>query len=148
VEIVLSKGHVALLSDEDSMLAEHRWCSDTRTNGRVYAKRTVTVSGKAHKIYLHRVVLCAGSGDIVDHINGNTLDNRRENLRIVSASKNQLNRGTQRNSKTGVKGVSWHQARRKFRAELQFLGKKRHLGYFLSLQEAEEAYVKAAKELT
>ncbi|MGZ6360767.1 MAG: HNH endonuclease signature motif containing protein [Ktedonobacterales bacterium] len=66
--------------------------------------------GRATTTYLHRLIMDAPKGTTVDHINGDTLDNRRTNLRIVSNAENNANRqGAYSASKTGVRGVSTHQ---------------------------------------
>jgi hypothetical protein len=82
------------------------------------------------KVYLHRMVLKAQPGHIVDHINRDRLDNRRENLRFVTARENCENRGIQKNNKVGEKNIT---ARRgKFRVTKN--GK--YLGDFKTLAEA------------
>jgi len=59
-------------------------------------------------VFLHRFLLGEPPGMDVDHINGNTLDNRLENLRAISHAENTRNRkGPRRGSRSGVKGVSW-----------------------------------------
>jgi hypothetical protein len=63
---------------------------------------------KSKRIYLHRVIMDCPYDRVVDHINHDTLDNRKSNLRIVSASENQQNRkGARKGSKSGARGVSW-----------------------------------------
>lgn len=64
-------------------------------------------SGQAHTKYMHRLILDAPSGMVVDHINHNSLDNRRSNLRVCTHSENMYNRkGTDPRSRTGIQGVS------------------------------------------
>ena len=100
-------------------------------------------------IYFSRMVMDAPKGMEVDHINRNTLDNRKKNLRIISHSGNMSNKGAYKNSKTGVAGVYWHKHRKKYFVELK-TGTKRHcLGAFHTLEEAikarEEAETKYRK---
>jgi hypothetical protein len=97
------------------------------------------VSG--NNIKMHRILLDAGDGEIVDHINGNGLDNRRSNLRIVNFAQNAQNRGNQRNKLT-PKGVT--QIKNKFRARIRVKGILIHLGYFTSKKDAAKEYDKAA----
>lgn len=79
---------------------------------------------------LHRVIMDPPEGMVVDHINGNTLDNKRNNLRICTIATNNRNRGgsnrrivLSKNNKSGVMGVNFHKARNKWRAFKSFKGK-------------------------
>lgn len=91
-------------------------------------------------VRLHRIILGAADGQIVDHINGDKLDNRKQNLRIADKSTNGMNRGAQSNSKTGVKGVSWSKQKNKFRITCNVMGKQYHLGYAKTIEEAKSKY--------
>ena len=88
------------------------------------------------------------SGKQVDHINGNKLDNRKENLRVCSNSENQINRPAPKNSSTGYKGVCYHKRDKRFRAQITFGGITYRLGTFKTAIEGAIAYNKKAKELT
>lgn len=80
-------------------------------------------------------------GDLqVDHINGLTDDNRRENLRLVTRSENQHNRRS-------AKGYYLHKRDNKWRAKINLNGKEHHLGYYETEEEAREAYIKAKAKL-
>jgi len=85
--------------------------------------------------------------DQIDHKDGNGLNNRIENLRVVTNQENQKNRRMQRSNTSGVTGVCWDKARGKWRAQIHIDGKKKHLGYFADIDEAAEAYRKAADEI-
>lgn len=81
---------------------------------------------------------------IVDHINHDTLDNRRLNLRVVTRSQNSQNRrGAQAGNKTGIRGVSWNKAARKFTAQIYINKARKHLGSFSTARAASIAYQKA-----
>lgn len=96
-------------------------------------------------VALHRWLINAPSGLLVDHINHNTLDNRRTNLRLATDSENQQNRsGAESKSKSGIRGVHWRDSCRKWVAEIRVNRKKKHIGYFNSAEEADKA-VKAAR---
>lgn len=80
----------------------------------------------------------------VDHINGDDRDNRPENLRLATYPENGRNRGVQRNNRLGVKGVT--RAKAGYKAHIKVLGKHTYLGYFSTIEEADQAY-KAAADL-
>lgn len=107
------------------------------------------IGGRHNKehVFMHRFIMMAPEGLEVDHINGNRLDNRECNLRIVTPSKNQYNRRMQRNNKTGYKGVSFDRSRGKFMASISANGKQINLGRFKTAEEAARAYNQAALEL-
>lgn len=104
-----------------------------------YAKATYPGPDGKHKhINIHRLIVDAPDGLVVDHRNHNGLDNRKDNLRIVTTAFNNLNRrGAARNSTTGFRGVS--KAPVGWRARLS-RGKKRYeLGNFPTPEQASEA---------
>lgn len=89
------------------------------------------------RIYLHRWILGYEGYDFIDHINGDPLDNRKSNLRIVKPYQNSQNRKTSvNNNSSGVRGVYWEQ--NKWRARIMIRGKRRNLGYFETIKEAKE----------
>ena len=97
---------------------------------------------------MHRVIISAVPGQIVDHINRDTLDNRRGNLRIVTARQNVLNsRLLQAHNRSGYRGVCWQSDRRKWRATIHVNRRNIHLGWFHCPEEAARAYDFAAKQL-
>ena len=95
-------------------------------------------------ITLHRLVLGFPKG-IIDHIDGNCLDNRKSNLRVVSYSENRRNSSKQRNTKCKYRGVyERKEAKGKYRAQIRFSGKIINLGTFKCEIEAAKVYDKAA----
>ena len=90
-------------------------------------------------IKIHNYIMNPEEGYIVDHINGNGLDNRRENLRIVTQQQNAFNRAIQTNNTSGHKGVSLVKRNNKWLARIGFNGKRIVLGTFDSYEEAVEA---------
>jgi HNH endonuclease len=144
--IQLTQGQFAKVSPEDfERLSAYRWnawwCKHTRS---FYAMRHGR-TGEPTKVRMHRQVLGLGLGDSidVDHINHDTLDNRRPNLRTCSRSENCRNQGVRRNNKLGIKGV--HQLPSgKFHAQIMLKGKKHPIGTFDTAEEAGDAYQKKA----
>lgn len=110
-----------------------------------YPATTVGSGKRAYKLYLHRFVMKASSGTIVDHANGNHLDNRRTNLRLASKAQNTVNTGKLKTNRSGFKGVSKKGTR--FRAFVHKDGKTIFIGSFGSAKAAACAYNREAKKL-
>jgi hypothetical protein len=86
--------------------------------------------------------------EYIDHINNNRLDNRLENLRFVSSSENSMNRKISNKNTSGVKGISFYKKyNNKYRVQIWFNNKSKHIGYFNSLDEATTARRQKANEL-
>jgi hypothetical protein len=98
------------------------------------------------EILLHRFIVNCPAGKCVDHINGNTLDNRRENLRICTQAENRCNSRIQNNNTSGYKGVSWSEGHKKWRSQIKLNKKIIHLGYFNTPEEAYAAYCAASEK--
>lgn len=96
---------------------------------------------------MHRLLMTSPTGTMVDHINGNGLDNRKENLRVVTNSQNLMNRGKNKNNTSGYKGVLWDKVRNKWIALIGFNNKNIYLGRFFTKNEAAFAYNAKAEEL-
>jgi hypothetical protein len=99
--------------------------------------KQVYIKNKPYK--LHRVIFMMHHGyvgDQIDHIDGNSLNNKIENLRVVTNSQNQLNRKISKNSKTKFKGVSKHAQVEKYMVRLKVNGKERYFGLFEDLELA------------
>lgn len=96
---------------------------------------------------MHRLIMNAQKGEQVDHINHDTLDNRKSELRFCSYAQNQYNQGRRSNNTSGCKGVSLHKPSGKWQAQIALNGKTIHLGLFATKEEAYTAYCNAALEL-
>lgn len=139
-EIPLSQGKVAWVDDEDyERVIEYKWYANLI--GKVwYAVRT-----KSRKtVSLHQFVM--GEKNI-DHINGDGLDNRKENLRVCTHQQNRANSNLYANNSSGFKGVSWYKNYEKWEAYIRIDGKKKRLGYFDSLIRAACVYDDAARQV-
>ncbi len=126
------------------------WYKHAKSFYAVRSVRTVTDGHVTIRIEsMARFLLGLGPGDPrqADHIDGDTLNNTRGNLRIASIAENVRNRRRQCNNTSGFKGVSWCRASNKWRACIAVNGKNIHLGLYLIPQLAHEAYCKKAHEL-
>lgn len=135
IEIHLTKGCVALIDAVDAAWATHNWLALCPTPNHVYA-------AKDKGTLLHRCVLDAPPGYDVDHRNGNTLDCRRENLRIVTHKDNLRNRKVSAINKSGYTGVHFKRREQRWEARLG----PTWLGYFDTAEEANAARLKAEAE--
>lgn len=132
-KISLTQGKFALVDDKDfDRINGWKW---SLLQGR-YAHRS---AGKAGWLRMHRVVMDASAGDVVDHINGDGLDNRRRNLRLCTQQQNSLNRSHNKNSRSGHKDIFWDKSREKWFVQIMNQGKKYTVGRYGLLEEAIEA---------
>lgn len=143
-EIKLTQNQVAIVDDEDfARLSKFKWHAGWQWQGKLfYAVRSAPQDddGKQSKIIMHREIMDAPAGLVVDHINHDTLDNRKCNLRICTQSENSMNRkGAKRNSKSGIRGVSWDKNRNKWHVMIGANKKMMHVGYFNEVDAAADA---------
>lgn len=147
ITIELTKGYKTTF-DRKRHLADLKWYARLDCDGRPYAVRAGTrIQGTRKVRYLHREIIDAKSEELVDHINGNTLDNRIENLRICTRAENQRNRGKQKNNTSGYKGVFWDKQRQRWLVQIRYLGKSINLGRTDDLVEGAHIYDRKALEL-
>lgn len=102
-----------------------------------------TINGKS--VSLHRIVMNYPRLH-VDHINGNKLDNRKSNLRLVTQAQNNCNCSKRLNCLSIYKGVTFHKRNNKWQAQIVKNKKNHHLGYFKSEVNAAQAYNFAAEK--
>ena len=93
---------------------------------------------------LHRLILNAPDCYDVDHINGNTMDNRKCNLQLVTEQQNAAKGKLYSANKSGYRGVTWHMAGSKWRTQITVNGRSIHLGIYDTKEEAALAYNEAA----
>ena len=127
----------ALVDDQDAELAKLRWHRQAREG---YAVHSFKADGRVGTVLLHREVMDAPKGMEVDFINGDRLDCRRENLRIVTRAEQQQNLGPMRHGRSSkFRGVSFDAARGLWKAQAQIAGRKHHLGLFEREEDAATA---------
>ena len=116
------------------------WCANyDESINNYYIKYNKYVDGKFEHILLHRLIMNPPDGLEVDHISRNTLDNRRNNLRVVTRSINCINRKTKSNKKyKAPSGVSFHKPSNKWRVRMTINGKTKQYGVFDTVDEAIE----------
>lgn len=144
---MLTQGQLALVDDDDfEQLNAHKWYAwwNPHTQS-FYAERNDYSSGKKRTILMHRQIVGAVFGSVVDHINHDTIDNQRCNLRVCLSGENQRNTRKQRNGKSLFKGVSRHSLTEKWRARIHVNGREIALGLFDSPESAAKAYDAAAR---
>lgn len=145
--INLTQGYQAIVDNVDSDLAHLNWCAHySKFTDSYYADSRH--SGKLHVVIMERLIgRKLISGELVDHYNGDTLDNRRDNLRIATSSQNKANMNKPKTNTSGYKGVSWHKPLNKWRVQIKVMGVSMHIGYFNDVRDAANAYNDKAYEL-
>jgi hypothetical protein len=142
-EIPLTQGYVAIVDadDYDRVMAAGNWFAVVDHHTQYATHKIRRGDGTRTKQSLHTFLTGWG---IVDHRNGDGLDNRRANLRPASVSENAMNRGLAANNTSGFKGVS--RKRNRWQAAIKLDGNTRYLGMFATPEEAARAYDAAARE--
>jgi len=134
-----NKSFIIDKESKDLLLGKY-WCVNYRNE--VNSKSIVEGT-----IKLHRVLM--GVNDpkqIIDHINGDTLDNRLSNLRIVTPLENAWNINPVSNNSSGRRGVYWIKSRKRWQAEIKCNGIKHHLGFYKNLEDAIKAREKGEEK--
>lgn len=145
--ICLSTKQYSLVSDEDyEKVNKYKWYGCVKKNGNVYARRKQWIrdqdrptivnhprkKGEKRVVYgyykdisIHRFIMNAPDNMEVDHINGNTLDNRRENLRLATKNQNMMNAKRRKDAKNPIKGIIYDKKNNAFRPFISINGKMR-----------------------
>lgn len=145
--IPLTKGYEAVVDAADvPLVGQYNWHAHGNRHW-VYAYRNVKRGNKVTKIMLHRIIMRAPDGMMVDHADGDGLNNRRSNLRLATNSENQRNRRPCPASSSNLKGVTWHAGVSKWQAQIKLNGRSKYLGLFATQEAAHAAYSQAASEL-
>lgn len=136
-KIITKEGKEVLVDDEDfEYLSEFDW-------GMAKDYPRTTIQNTSY--YLHKMVMGVSSDSLVDHVDGNTLNNQKSNLRKCSKLENSRNRKLSKRNKSGYKGVTWYSRNEKWRASISVNNKVLWLGLFVNPVDAAIAYDLAAK---
>lgn len=143
ISVTFSNGKVAFCVDEDMTMNLDSWSWELQKG---YVRGTKKGTMGKTRAFLHRIVIGAPlrSDEMIDHINGNRLDNRLCNLRVVKADKNALNRKTKLGK---YRGVYFNPKKNLYQGYVVYQGKKHYVGYFKDRDIAAEAVDKLRKDL-
>lgn len=137
IEIPIGRGLAAVIDDDDLLLVDNRRWYAMKSKYTTYAYSTSKPT-----IYMHRLILDAKPGQVVDHIDGNGLNNTRDNIRLCTQRQN-IQRSVKRKIRTSAyKGVYRH--RDKWSVAIIVNGVNKHLGTFRDEADAARAYDQAA----
>lgn len=142
--IKVTQNRYALVDDEDfEYLSQFKWYASKQGNT-FYAHRDSRnrKRDKGTIICMHREIMNSPK-DLVDHIDGNGLNNQKKNLRTCTRSQNSMNQKAHRDSTSKLKGVTFDKSRNKYAAQINFNGKKIYLGRFSVKEKAYQAYCEA-----
>jgi hypothetical protein len=135
--VPLTRGMMAIIDVCDiPLIAEYSW-SSADMDGWFYARTTLPDDSK---LLMHRLLLNVQAGELADHVNGFTLDNRRSNLRIATSWQNSGNALRHRDNTSGFKGVVRSVHGTAWTAQITHQGKNYYLGKFDDPAEAARAY--------
>jgi hypothetical protein len=145
--IPLTKGHEAIVDVCDLHLVD-KWNWYAKVDGNtLYAYRNDRSGARARSALMHREILQPKHGELTDHVNGNGLDNRRENLRIATKSQNGANSKPNKRNKAGYKGVHFNSRENRWAARIKHNKKLFSLGLFETAEQAASAYREASVNL-
>lgn len=153
VRIPLNHGKYALVDAEDAaQIARHRWYAsyDEARDGWIAKRGERLGSGRDMRVQsyqMHRVIMGAPPALGVTHLNGDTLDNRKMNLRLTTQQDRAARRRRNANNTSGYRGVALHKPTGKWRAYLTVEGDKRMLGYYATPEAAARVYDRVAWEV-
>ena len=144
--IPLTQSMFALVDVEDlGLVSGHNWFAKAYGDQVYAARHARDQSGARHEQRMHRAILPPPPGMVIDHINGNGLDNRRKNLRLASKAQNAQNMKAVCGS-SRFKGVYWSKHHSKWVSRIRSGGQTKVLGRFDTEEEAHKKYCLAALE--
>lgn len=134
-EITLTRNKITIIDDEDlELISRYKWYAHRNKSGNWYASSTINgVMTRMHSLLL-------GTRSLIDHKNGDGLDNRRENLRLATLSQNVANSKKRKGCTSQYKGVSWSKTENKWAAEIYINGTRIFIGLFSNEVLAAQSY--------
>lgn len=136
--------HEVIIDDEDyDKIKNYNWF--IMKQRKTYVFRNVRVDGKRRIELLHRRIMNFPPG-FIDHIDGNSLNNGKENMRVCNNAENLRNRGRQKNNKSGFKGVRLHSQNKNWVAQIRTNNVTKYIGVYETKEAAALAYNEAAKK--
>lgn len=137
----LSQGKYTIVDDADfEWLNQWKWYASKQGKAFYAVRHDIERDGKCLRIPMHRLIMNTPKGMVTDHIDGNTLDNRRVNLRACTNKENVRNRvSLDKRNKSGVTGVSFKKSNGKWVGNIMVDKKQIHLGLFENIEKAIEA---------
>lgn len=152
IQIPLTQGRVCAVDEIDGDLAELKWFAHKSRHvyyveRRPYIGSRKQITVKMHRLIMERILRRALSpSELVDHSNGNGLDNRRSNLRLATRTQNRVNSRRPSNNTSGYKGVYWDAQRNLWTAMIRVDGRLITIGDYATRDEAHDAYKIAVVE--
>lgn len=138
-------GVYAIVDDEDyERINENKWFT-APSGDKLYAIRHVRRSGGLISVNMAKLVMRYVGDKVVDHINGDSLDNRKCNLRLCTQLQNMKNLSLYKRNTTGHKGVSYRKESGRYRARITNDNKTYTIGHYKTAKEAAIAYNEVAK---
>lgn len=144
-KIKLTQGKYALVDDRDfDFLNQWKWFCHSRSGNHYVTRNLYNKKNKTQKqIHMHRLIMNTPKDKIIDHIDGNGLNNQRKNLRICTQIENIKNQGKKSNNTSGFKGISLRKDTNKYRVRINVDNKCINLGNYTSKLKAYEVYCEA-----
>lgn len=135
-EIKISKEYSALVDDEDyEELSKYKW----------KISKSKTIIYAVSQIFMHRLIMKTDKNESIDHIDHNSLNNTKSNLRIATDSQNRQNSNKQKNTTSKFKGVYWNKSTNLWQSNIFYDGKQHYLGRYKNEDDAGRAYDVEAK---
>lgn len=144
--------HVFIDDEDFEMISNINWCL-RKCGENFYAHSPKYIGGgranrKNFSQLMHKLVLPCNDSEVIDHIDGNGLNNQKINLRICTQQQNCFNRSRlNKNNISGYMGVTWHKKAEKYMASITKGGKRFYLGLYSSIEEAARTRDKKAIEM-
>lgn len=144
-------------SEYQELISNNSWGFDKQKNGIIYLMHGFpTAWGTRLNTKFHRIVaglvkiengiIIENKNELVDHVDGNSRNNKKSNLRICTRSQNAMNYGSPSNNTSGHRGVSWKKDKKKWKAYYSINQRQYHVGYYDTIEEASVAREIAAKK--